>query len=50
MLLVSTAKNPTQFAFCEIIITSQIKEIFGEEVKLKNFFLLNSFVPGYKIQ
>jgi len=44
-----TAKNHTLFGSFEII-TNQIKEIFGKEFKLKNFFPLNSFGPGYKIQ
>ena len=47
-LLVYTAKNHTLFGSFEII-TNQIKEIFGKELKLKNFFPLNSFGPGYKI-
>ena len=46
--LVYTAKNHTLFGSFEII-TNQIKEIFGKELKLKNFFPLNSFGPGYKI-
>jgi len=40
------AENHTLFGSCEII-TNQIKEIFGKEFKLKNFFPLNSFGPGY---
>ena len=47
-LLVYTAKNHTLFGSFEII-TNQIKVIFGKELKLKNFFPLNSFGPGYKI-
>ena len=47
-LLVYTAKNHTLFGSFEII-TNQIKEIFGKELKLKTFFPLNSFGPGYKI-
>ena len=47
-LLVYTAKNHTLFGSFEII-TNQIKEIFGKELKLNNFCPLNSFGPGYKI-
>ena len=47
-LLVYTAKNHTLFGSFEII-TNQIKEIFDKELKLKNFFPLISFGPGYKI-
>ena len=36
------------FGSCEII-ANQIQEKFGKELKLKNFFPLNSFGPGYKI-
>jgi len=49
MLLVYMAKNHTLFGSFEII-TNQIKEIFAKELKLKNFFPLNSFGPGYKLQ